>query len=178
MVLPLRRHDLSVDTGDLDTREQASTVVSLDDIPAVDLASTNTAVVRALGTGETTLGPTVGPAICAKESVLLLQTEPPVFFRVGLHQAVGIVTEVELVGGAIRIPGFAEDDDVITLTERVGEDVDRAQVDIGVIPGSLAGRGTIEVPFRELIDGGGRFREGLHIVGKNGSANRSGHVHG
>lgn len=76
------------------------------------------------------------------------------------------MTEVELVGGAIRIPSFAEDDDVVTLTERVGEDVDGAQVDIGVIPGSLAGRGTIEVPFRELIDGGGRFREGLDNIGK------------
>ena len=152
--------------------------MSLNDIPAVDLASANTAVVRTLGTGETTLGPAVGPAICAKQSVLLFQTEPPVFLRVGVHQTVGIVTEVELVGGAIRIPGFTENDDVVTLTERIREDADRAQIDIRVLPRGLASRGTIKVPFGKLVDGGDRFREGLEDVGKNGSANRYGHVCG
>jgi hypothetical protein len=37
--LPLRRHDLSVDTADVDTRVQASTVVSLNEITCDDLSS-------------------------------------------------------------------------------------------------------------------------------------------
>jgi hypothetical protein len=60
LILPLGRHDLSVDTGDVDTGVQTGTVVSLDDITAVDLAGTDTAVVRTLGTGETATGPAVG----------------------------------------------------------------------------------------------------------------------
>lgn len=139
LVLPLRGHDLSVDTGDVDTGVQASTVVSLDDVTAVDLAGTDTTVVRTLSTGETTTGPAVGPAISTEEGVLLLQTEPEFLLGVGLHQAVGIVAEVELVGASIGVPGLAENEDVVTLAEGVGEDSDGAEVDIGVVTGGLAG---------------------------------------
>lgn len=139
LVLPLRRHDLSVDTGDLDTGVQASTEMSLDDITAVDLARTNTAVVRTLGTGETALGPSVRPAVGAKQGVFLFQTEPPVFLGVGFHQTVGFVAVVELVGGTIRIPGFTEDEDVVATAEGIGEESNGAEVDIGVVTTSLAG---------------------------------------
>jgi hypothetical protein len=152
LVFPLGRHDLSVDTGDLDTGVQTGTVVSLDDVTAVDLAGTDTTVVRALGTGETTLGPAVWPAIGAKKGVLLLQTEPELFLGVCLHQAVAVVTVVELVGAAIGVPGFAENEDVVTLTEGVGVDSNGAEVDIGVVTRGLAGGGTIKVPFRELFN--------------------------
>lgn len=137
LVLPLGRHDLSVDTGDLDTGVQASTVVSLDDVTAVDLAGTNTTVVRTLGTGETTTGPSVRPAISAEEGVFLLQTEPPFFLGVDLHQTVGLVAVVVLVGGSIGVPGLTEDEDVVTTAEGIGEDSDGAQVDIGVVTGGL-----------------------------------------
>ena len=139
LVLPLRRHDLSVDTGDLDTGVQASTEVSLDDVTAVDLARTNTTVVRTLGTGETALGPPVRPAVGTKQGVFLFQTEPPVFLRVSFHQTVGFVAVVELVGGTIRIPGFTKDEDVVATAEGIGEESNRAEVDIGVVTTSLAG---------------------------------------
>ena len=71
------------------------------------------------------------------------------------------MTEVELVGGTIRIPGFAENNDVLTLTERIREDVDGTEVDIGIFPRGLTGRGTIEVPLRKLVNGGDGFLEGL-----------------
>jgi hypothetical protein len=58
---------------------------------------------------------------------------------VDLHQAVGLVTVVELVGGSIRIPGLAENENVITTAERIREDSNRAEVDIGVVTGGLAG---------------------------------------
>lgn len=127
--------------------------MGLDDVTAVDLAGSDTAVVRALGTGETTLGPPVGPAIGTEKSVFLFQTEPELLLGVGLHQAVGIVAVVELVGGSIRVPGLAEDEDVVTQTEGIGEDGDGAQVDIGVVTGGLTCRRAVEVPFGELIDG-------------------------
>lgn len=139
LVLPLRGHDLSVDTGDLDTGVQASTVVSLDDVTTVYLASTNTAVVRTLSTGETTLGPSVRPAVGTEEGVFLFQTEPPVFLGVGFHQTVGFVAVIELVGGTIRIPGFTEDEDVVATTEGIGEESNGAEVDIGVVTTGLAG---------------------------------------
>jgi hypothetical protein len=49
------------------------------------------------------------------------------------------MTVVELVGGSIRIPGLAENENVITTAERIREDSNRAEVDIGVVTGGLAG---------------------------------------
>lgn len=126
--------------------------MSLDDITAVDLAGTDTTVVGTLGTGETATGPAVGPSISTEESVLLLQTEPEALVGVGLHQTVGIVTVVELVGASIGIPGLAEDKDVVTLAEGVGVVSDGAKVDIGVVTGGLVGGGTVKVPLGELIN--------------------------
>lgn len=137
LVFPLGGHDFGVDTGDVDTGVDASAVVSLDDVTAVDLASTDTTVVRTLGTRETTTGPAVGPSIGTEKSVLLLQTEPEALAIVGLHQTVGIVTVVELVGASIGIPGLAEDQDVVTLAEGVGEDSNGTKVNIGVLAGGL-----------------------------------------
>lgn len=70
--LPLGRHDLGVGAGDLDAREHASLVMGLDDVSAVDLASTNTTVVWALWTGETALWPTVWSVELIKKGVFLL----------------------------------------------------------------------------------------------------------
>lgn len=131
--------------------------MSLNNVTAVDLARTDTAVVRTLGTRETTTGPAVGPSIGTEQSVLLFQTEPELLLRVSLHQAGSLVTEVELVGAAIRIPGLTEDEDVVTLAEGVGEDGNRAEVDIGVVTGGLAGGGTVKVPFGKLVDSLDRF---------------------
>lgn len=111
--------------------------MGLDDVTAVDLTGTHTTVVGALGAGEATLGPAVGPAIVAEKGVLLFQTEPELLLGVGLHQPVGIMAVVELVGGSVGVPGLTEDEDVVTETEGIGEDGDGAQVDIGVVTGGL-----------------------------------------
>lgn len=79
----------------------------------------------------------------------------------GLEKAGGLVAEVELVGASIGIPGLAEDEDVVTLAEGIGEDGTRAEVDVGVIAGGLAGGGAIEVPFGEFVDGLDGLGEGL-----------------
>jgi hypothetical protein len=69
---PLSWHNLGVGTRDLDTGEQASLVVRLDDVSAVDLASTNTTVVWALWTWETSNGPSIRFVKHVEESVFLL----------------------------------------------------------------------------------------------------------
>lgn len=136
----------------------------LDNVTAVDLAGTDTAVVRTLGAGETALGPGVWPAVGAEDGVLLLQTEPELVLGVGVHQALGLVAVVELVGAAIGVPGLAEDEDVVTAAEGVREDGHGADVDVGVVTGGLAGGGAVKVPLWQLIDGLDGLGEGLGSV--------------
>lgn len=164
LVLPLSGHDLGVDTGDVDTGVQAGLVVSLNDVTAVDLAGSDTAVVRTLRTRETALGPAVWPSVGAKEGVFLLKTEPEVLAGVCLHQLSSLVAVVELVGGAIGVPGLTEDKDVVSLAEGVREDSNGADIDIGVVAGGLAGGGTVKVPLGELVDGGDGLGESLEVI--------------
>lgn len=107
LVFPLGWENLGVNTRNLNSSEQACTVMSLDNVTAVYLAGTDTTVVRALGTGETTLGPSVRFAILIEESVLLLETEPGLLALVGLHQFGALVAVVELVGGTVRVPALS-----------------------------------------------------------------------
>jgi hypothetical protein len=150
--LPLGWHDFGIGTRDLDTGEQASLVVSLDNISAVDLASTDTAVVRALRTWETTNGPSVWLVKHVEESVLLLKTEPWLVCGVSLHQLGALVAVVVLVWGSIGIPALGDNQDVGSTTEWIGEDGNRAEVDIGVVAWGLASGRTVKVPLWEIFD--------------------------
>lgn len=104
--------------------------MSLDDISAEDLAGTVTAVIGTLRSREAVPGPAIGPSVCVKKGILLLQTEPELFVGVGLHKDSGIVAEVEFVGGAIGHPGLAHDQDVVTESPWIGVVGDGAEVDI------------------------------------------------
>ena len=145
--------------------------MSLNDIALDDLAGTNTAVVGTLRSGVPVLGPAVGAVVEVEESVLLLETEPGVVVGMSAHELGALVTVVELVGGTIGVPALREDKDVGDATERVGEDGNRLssnvsnlsrhtiresatclEVDVRVLARGLAGRGTVKVPYRELID--------------------------
>lgn len=64
--LPLGGHDLRINAGNLDTGEQTSLVVGLDDISAIDFCGSNTAVVGSLRSWEASTRPAVWPAIGAK----------------------------------------------------------------------------------------------------------------
>ena len=64
----------------------------------------------------------------------------------GLHQLGALMAMVVLVGSAIGIPGLGQDQNVGRSSERVGEDGDGLQVDIGVLTRSLVGGGTVKVP--------------------------------
>jgi hypothetical protein len=138
LVLPLSGHDLGVGAGDVDVGVQAGLVVGLDDVTAEDLAGAYTAVVGALRSRETVLGPAIGPAKLVEKSVLLLETEPEVVCLVLLEDDGGVVAEVVRVGLAVRHVGLAHDEDVVAEAEGAGVICDRAEVDIRVATGRLA----------------------------------------
>lgn len=148
---PLSRHYLRVDASNLDASIQTRFVVSFDDISAVYLAGTNTTVIRSLRARETALWPAIWPAIRAKKSVFLLETEPWLVLGIGLHQPCGFVTVIELVGASIWIPGLAQHQNIVAATERIGKDGTGADVNIGVVPRSLSGRRAVKVPFRQFF---------------------------
>lgn len=135
--------------------------MGLDNVTAVYLASTDTTVVRALGTGETTLGPSVRVAKLIEESVLLLETEPRLLVLVSLHELGTFVAVVEFVGGTVRVPALSQDEDVVAATEWIREHGDGTEVDIGVLTGSLSSRRSVEVPFGKILDGCGCLLKSL-----------------
>jgi hypothetical protein len=149
---PLSGHDLGVGTGDLDASVQASLVVSLDDVSAENLASTNTTVVWALRTWETVDWPAIRLVAHIEEGVLLLETEPWLVDLVGLHELSTLMAVVELVWGSIGVPALSENQDVGGTTEWIGEDGNGTEVDIGVVAWGLASRAAVEVPLWEVIE--------------------------
>jgi hypothetical protein len=79
-----------------------------------------------------------------------------------LHEDSSVVAEVVCVGLAIGAPGLAHDEDVVTAnTERVRVEGDGVEVHIRVVAGGLAGGGTVEVPFGELLEIGDLLVERL-----------------
>jgi hypothetical protein len=150
--LPLSGHNLGIGTRDLYTGEQTSLVVSLDNVSAVDLASTNTTVVWALWAGITANWPAIRLVKGVKKGVFLLETEPWLVDLVGLHELGTLMTIVELVWGSIGIPALGNNQNVGSATEWVGEDGNGPKVNIRVVAGSLASRAAIEVPLGKVLN--------------------------
>ncbi len=144
---PLSRHDLCVDTRDLDSSIQTGLVMSLNDVSAVDLACSNAAVIRPLGSWESSYRPAIWPAVQTKESVFLLQPKPRLLRSIGVHQPRGLMTIIEFIRSSVMVPAFTHDEDVVALAEGIGIDGDGAKVDIGVAARSLAAGGTVKIPF-------------------------------
>lgn len=126
--------------------------MSLDDISTVDLASTDTAIVRALRTREAAYRPAVGLVQEIEKCVLLLETEPRLMGLVSLHELRALMAVVELVWGSIGIPAFSDDQDVGGTTERIGEDGHRSEVNIRIVARSLTGRAAVKVPLRKILN--------------------------
>lgn len=82
--------------------------MSLDDVTLDNLARADAAVVRALGSGETVLGPAIGTVVKIEKGVLLLKTEPRLVGGMGLHQLGALMAVVVLVGGAIVVPALGK----------------------------------------------------------------------
>jgi len=128
--LPLRGHDFSVDSADLDSAVQACLVVCLDDISGVDFAGSDTAVVWTLWTGKSTCGPSVRSIEGIEEGVFLFETEPRIMFLELLHQFVAFGAVVEFVGGTVGVEAFCENKDVVPTSEGVRVHGNGFEVDI------------------------------------------------
>jgi hypothetical protein len=119
---------------------------------------TDTAIVGALGTRETTLWPLVWLVIDIKESVLLLETEPRLDLGALVKDLLGVVAIVGLVGGAVVVVGLCENEDVVSTAEGIPKDGSWTKVDVRIVAGGLVGGRTIKVPNSEV-------REILHGLG-------------
>jgi hypothetical protein len=165
LVLPLTRHNLSVGSSDFDTSEEASLVVHIGDDATVSSIATSRAIVRSLRAGVAIRRPAKRMASklggSSQESVLLFDTVPGFLgsnlFRV--PNLVGIVAEVgvsrnQLFESCIfPAPALTDDHDVVTTTEGVFEDSNRLEDNLRVFCDGLIARGTIVVPFWDLVNG-------------------------
>lgn len=155
LVLPLGRHDLGVDTGDVDSGVETGSVVGLNNVSSKDLAGSDTTVVGALGSGETALGPSDGVIALVEHGVLLLDSEPDDLLLVGAHELGALVSVVELVGGSVVVPALGQNNNVVASSERIGVDGGGSEIDIRVVAGSLICGGAVKVPLGEVFDGSG-----------------------
>lgn len=126
--------------------------MSLDNVSAVDLACTNTTVVRALWSGKPAARPAVWLVELVEKGVLLLETEPWLVRLVSLHELGSLMAVVELVWGSIGVPALGNDQDVRGTAEWIRVKGHGAEVDVGVVAGGLASRRAIKVPLREVLD--------------------------
>lgn len=60
------------------------------------------------------------------------------------------MTVVGPVWSAVTVVSLRKNKDVVAATEGILEDRSRAEIDIGIIPRRLIGRGAIKVPDAEL----------------------------
>lgn len=125
--------------------------MSLNNVTHDDLAGADTAVVRALGSRETAVGPAKRTVIEVEEGVLLLKTEPRLVVGISLHHLVAVMAEVVLVGSAIRVPALGQDNDVGRSTEGIGVDGTRTEINIRVVARGLAGGGAVKVPDGKIF---------------------------
>ena len=163
LVLPLGRHDLGVDSRDVDARVQTGSVVGLDNVSGKHLAGTNTTVVRTLGGGEASLGPADGVIALVEHGVLLLDSEPDDLLLVGAHELGALVSVVELVGGSIVVPALGQNNNVVASSERIGVDGGGSEIDIRVVAGGLFCGGSVKVPLGEILDGFGLLTQSLAL---------------
>lgn len=106
-------------------------------IPAVDFSGPDSAVVRALRAWVTALGPAVWPPIRTEQGVFLFKTKPCMLVGVGVHQSGGVVSVVEFVWASVMVPGFTQNENVVTAAEWVGIYGNGSDVDIGIVSGCL-----------------------------------------
>jgi hypothetical protein len=152
----------TVDARDVDLGVQASTVVSLGNVAAVGILRAHGAVVRALSTGETSLGPAKRRhAIGLEQGVLLLNPKPG-HQGLGLLHGVGSLDAgVVLDGRHVGLVAVAHHQNVLAATERVREDGLGLEEDLGVVAGGLARGGAVKVP-----DGAAYIVGGMGFVGE------------
>jgi len=130
---------------------EASSVVSLDNVAAIDLVGTNTAVVGSLGSGETVLGPSEGVHVLVQEGVFLFDSEPGLLVLGFLHDFIAALSVVGLCWLLVVFVGLAEDQLVVVQPEGVCVDGNGVEVGVRVLALSLTGAAAVEVPDGKLL---------------------------
>merc|ERR550517_2422075 len=164
LVLPLSRHDLGVGARHSDPGVETCAVVSLHNVPAVDLVSPHPAVVGTLRPGEPVLGPAEWVLVLVQQSVLLLDTEPWVVVLGLLHH---LLTGLPLVGVSwqlVVLVRLAQHQDVVAPPEGVRVDLDWVQVGVRVGALSLVGRAPVIVPDGQIVNTIRSRVQGLGLV--------------
>ena len=135
--LPLGRHHLGVDPREVDSSIQAGTlhshqldfqsrnlkthVVRLNEVTRKDLPRANATIIRPLRTGEPHLGPSVDLSVRVEQGVLLLEPEPRLLRRRLVHHLLAVRSVVGMVGRAVIVVAFAENEYVCAPSEGVFE---------------------------------------------------------
>jgi len=98
LVLPLSWHHLGIGARHLDTSVQARSVVGISNDSSEAVVGTNGAVVRALGTWVTIVGPAQRPGselgLSADKSVLLLDSKPWLLVKASVKNFLGMNSKV------------------------------------------------------------------------------------
>eukprot|EP00732_Lithocolla_globosa_P005248 Lithocolla_globosa_v1_NODE_5313_length_1262_cov_1066.448219.p1 type:complete len:374 gc:universal NODE_5313_length_1262_cov_1066.448219:1155-34(-) len=153
LVFPLSQHDFGVGTANLDASKQASFVVGLNNVTSSNIVGTNTTVVRTLRTGETILGPTKRTSIGGKHGVFLLNSGPNLGGLVFLKDGDNLVAVVGNVRSTVMVKAFSQDQNVVSLAERITENGNRLHQNIGIFAFGLFGGRTIKIPDGQSING-------------------------
>merc|ERR1719285_888755 len=109
-------------------------------VPAIDIAGTNSAIVGALGSRETILGPSEGVTILVKKGVLLLNSKPWVVVLGLLHHLCALLPLVRLSLLLVILVRLTHHHDVLATSEGVWVEFDRVKVGIRVGSFSLVTR--------------------------------------
>ena len=169
--LPLAWHDLCVGSRDGKTGLHTSQGVFLDEIAAVDLQRSNTAVVRTLRSRETVRREASWPTGAGvDERVLLLETEDRLLIRVLPERSDCSGTSVRRmrrqVGGE---KGLAENNDVVAAASGVRALEHRIEDNIRIVTRCLVGARTVESPDTRLFTIGQDLGLGTHFARRFGS---------
>lgn len=158
---PLGGHDFGVDTGDLYTGIETSTVMSFYDVTGKNFASTDTTIVGTLGAGISAFGPAIGSVFSIEESVFLLDAEPRFVGSSSVHILFAFIAMVGSTGKTVGVIGFSNDDNVIITAEGVFKNGCRTEIDIRVASAGLCSGRAVKVPFGKVVYGCNLFVKGL-----------------
>ena len=162
LVFPLSGHDFSVGARDFDSSVKTSSVVSVSDDSTIAVVGANRAIVRALRSGVTIMGPSKGPGgelgLSADKSVFLFESKPRLFVRTSVHNFLGVSSEIGVGRNKCRASSVSplvcvgHDDDVVALSEGISVVGDGLHDDLRVVCLGLITGGTIVVPFGKLVN--------------------------
>merc|ERR1719244_511438 len=163
LVFPLGRHNLCIGSRDPNTSKQTGSVVSLNNISAINPASSNPAVVRSLWARETILGTTKWMTILIQESVLLFNSKPRVLVFSLFHHLKTSLPLVGICGLLVVFVSLTHYQNVVSKSEWVRVHLDRVQVGVGVTSLSLISGASIIIPDRQFCNIIGLLLQGLGL---------------